>query len=81
MKPHDIFGVIVRTIGLLLMLSGSYAGFRLLLLLTSPPISNPPYGRAELLPGVVATIAVGIFCYMWADVVVRIAYPEEFRQS
>jgi hypothetical protein len=66
MKAHELFGVGVRWIGLICVLSGL------------PAISSFNY---TAILGVAGQIVVGLILITRADLIVRLCYPKEFRES
>lgn len=73
MKPSELFGVMVRTIGLLLVLSSAwglfFAGLNLVL--------GGPGNVAGMVIMGVPVFCVGLWLLRGAESFVRFAYPEE----
>lgn len=82
MLPKDIFGIIVRTIGLVLLL---YVVFALLNILFSPPPPMININRGELLirfiAGNIPYLLIGIIFTRKADWIVDFCYPNRSQNS
>jgi hypothetical protein len=73
MKPSDIFGIVVRTVGLIMLLAGLWTiGYALLILL-----GGGPGGTAGLLITGVPELLVGLWLLRGAKPLVQFAFPEE----
>ncbi|MGQ0637073.1 MAG: hypothetical protein ACT4QC_20885 [Planctomycetaceae bacterium] len=73
MNSRDVFGVVIRTVGLLLVLPGTFCVLYALLAIVG---GGPPQIIALLLPGVPALL-VGIWFLRGAAWLVAFAYPRE----
>jgi len=74
MTPKDIFGVIARTIGLVLVLSGSYAIVSILALMLGTFPSDEGFTLRAILPNALAVWA-GLWLLLRAPRVMGLAYP------
>ncbi|MBN1506258.1 MAG: hypothetical protein JW955_05405 [Sedimentisphaerales bacterium] len=73
MTPSDIFGIVVRTIGLIMTLVGLWTiGFALLIL-----VGGGPGGAAGLLIAGIPESLVGLWLLRGAKPLVQFAFPEE----
>jgi hypothetical protein len=77
MKPPDVFGIVVRTLGLLLVLGVAPC---LLLAILSLALGGP-YNVAELLIFGLPTLVVGLWLLRGAPLLVSFAYPDAFRKT
>jgi hypothetical protein len=67
MKGSDLFGVIVRTFGLVSLVYGVWSGFGVL-------FPHPPYTSRDYVPGAAVTVGIGLFLLLGADLLVRVSY-------
>jgi len=73
MKPSDVFGVVVRTVGLVVTLMGLWRiGYAILDL-----VGGGPGGAAGLLITGVPELLVGLWLLRGAKPLVQFAFPEE----
>jgi hypothetical protein len=73
MRPAELFGVVVRTIGLLVLLSAAWA----LVLATLAVAGGGPGANAMLLAGVPMFVVGWWMLRGGADALVRFAYPDD----
>lgn len=73
MRPSELFGVVVRTIGLLAVLSAAWA----MLLATLAVVGGGPGANAMLLAGIPMLLVGSWLLRGGADSLVRFAYPED----
>jgi len=66
MKPSELYGVVVRTIGLLMVLSGAWMAL----------VGTLTVGLGALIFGTLA-LSVGLWLLRGAESFVRFAYPQE----
>lgn len=77
MKPSDIFGVVVRTIGLLLIMGSMWAVFWAFVII----LFGGPGSFVGMIIGSIPSLFVGVWFLGGAKAIIRIAYPDEFDKG
>jgi hypothetical protein len=79
MKPAEVFGVIVRTVGLLIVFEALWRAVGNLEVALEPPFPSGAEGNAWTIPFLIMqflALLAGCACFFAADTIVRWSYPE-----
>jgi hypothetical protein len=73
MSPREVFGIVVRTVGLLTILYGLYG-------LVGIFFPDPAYSSADYLVGNGPIVVAGVIVFFGADTVVSLAYGTRYMK-
>jgi hypothetical protein len=77
MKPSDVFGIVVRTVGLLLVLAAAASLFVAIL----GALDGGQHSAAGLAASGFPTLLVGLWLLRGAPLLVWFAYPDAFKKT